>query len=160
MGKRQVGGTTAEFTPDGFVDDYKAKFVNATGSSFLLLKSSATPDRVDDKLGVKYYDVEYVVRTQLGFSFDSLRSLHFLTTFAATSDSLYIMNARHRTRRGRRTGPSSERWPARLRSPHEIAGAVLRLTRACRGMAWYRTCTAAHDRSLVWLSGESSGKKK
>merc|ERR1711974_332300 len=100
MGKRQVGGTTAEFTPDGFVDDYKAKFVNATGSSFLLLKSSATPDRVDDKLGVKYF-----VRTQLGFSFDSLRSLHFLTTFAATSDSLYIMNCQAPDETWEKDGP-------------------------------------------------------
>ena len=27
--------------------------------------------------------VEYVVRTQLGFSFDSLKTLHFITTFGA-----------------------------------------------------------------------------
>ena len=30
--------------------------------------------------------VEYVVRTQLGFSFDSLKTLHFITTFAVALD--------------------------------------------------------------------------
>lgn len=80
------------FTPDLFVDDYRAKFVNSSGSSFQLIKSSNAPDRFDEKLGVKYYEVEYVVRTQLSFSFDSLKSLHYLTTFASTDDCLYIMN--------------------------------------------------------------------
>jgi len=81
------------FTPSIFIDDYRSKFVNSTGSSFLLIKGgSEEPDRVDKSLGVKYYDVEYVIRTQMGFSFDSLRSLHFLTTFAATEDSLYVLN--------------------------------------------------------------------
>lgn len=79
-----------EFTPKIFIEDYKNKFVNASGSSFNLIKGSETPDRVERD--VKYYEVEYVVRTQLGFGFDSLKSLHFLTTFAATPESIYILN--------------------------------------------------------------------
>merc|ERR1712061_212482 len=70
-----------EFTPKIFIDDYRQKFVNASGSSFNLIKGSETPDRIDRD--IKYYEVEYVVRTQLGFGFDSLKSLHFLTAFAA-----------------------------------------------------------------------------
>lgn len=79
------------FTPEAFIDDYRNKFVNATGSSFELIKSKM--DREDPELGVKYWEVEYVVRTQLGFSFDSLKSLHFITTFAAAKDSVYILNS-------------------------------------------------------------------
>jgi len=79
-----------EFTPKIFIDDYKGKFVNASGSSFNLIRGSETPDRVEGD--VKYYEVEYVVRTQLGFGFDSLKSLHFLTTFAATPESIYVLN--------------------------------------------------------------------
>mmetsp|Transcript_144950 Transcript_144950/g.377186 ORF Transcript_144950/g.377186 Transcript_144950/m.377186 type:complete len:273 (-) Transcript_144950:278-1096(-) len=79
-----------EFTPQIFIDDYRQKFVNASGSSFNLIKGSSEPDRVERD--VKYYEVEYVVRTQLGFGFDSLKSLHFLTTFAATPESIYVLN--------------------------------------------------------------------
>lgn len=94
-----------EFTPGLFIEDYRQKFVNATGSSFSLIKGGPSPDRIDEALGVKYYDVEYVVRTQLGFSFDTLKSLHFLTTFAATPDSLYIMNCQAADETWERDGP-------------------------------------------------------
>lgn len=82
-----------EFTPDDFINDYRSKFVNATGSSFNLISGGGPkPNRIDESLGVKYYEVEYVVRTQLGFSFDSLKTLHFITTFAASKDAVNIMN--------------------------------------------------------------------
>jgi len=81
-----------EFTPKTFIADYQNKFVNSTGSSFQLIRGKETPDRVDTKLNVKYFEVEYVVRTQLGFTFDSLRSLHFVTVFAAAPESVVIMN--------------------------------------------------------------------
>ena len=35
----------------------------------------------------EFDQVEYVVRTQLGFSFDSLKTLHFITTFAVSKDT-------------------------------------------------------------------------
>jgi len=81
-----------EFTPAGFIADYEQKFVNSTGSSFQLIRGGTTPVRIDQKLDVKYYEVEYVVRTQLGFTFDTLRSLHFTTVFAAAPQSIVIMN--------------------------------------------------------------------
>jgi len=81
-----------EFTPQAFIDDYKTKFTKSTGSEFKLIKGGGTPDRIDEGLGTKYYEVEYTVRTQLGFSFDSLKTLHFLTVFAATPDSMIIVN--------------------------------------------------------------------
>lgn len=84
---------STDFTPQDFINEYKGKFSNSTGSSFELIKGGGAPDRVDSELGVKYYEVEYIVRTQLGFSFDSLRSLHFFTIFAAAPDSVYILNA-------------------------------------------------------------------
>eukprot|EP00439_Symbiodinium_sp_Y106_P032401 s4170_g3.t2 len=72
---------STEFKVEDFIDDYRNKFVNATGSSFALISGGGQPTRVDEGLGIKYYEVEYVVRTQLGFSFDSLKTLHFITTF-------------------------------------------------------------------------------
>jgi hypothetical protein len=81
-----------EFTPKDFIADYEQKFVNATGSSFQLIRGTTKPDRVDAKTGVNYFEVEYVVRTQLGFTFDTLRSLHFITVFAAAPQSIVIMN--------------------------------------------------------------------
>jgi len=83
---------STDFTPDQFIADYKSKFTNATGSSFALISATDKPFKVDKALGVKYYKIEYVVRTQLGFAFDSLRSLHFLTVFAAAPESIYILN--------------------------------------------------------------------
>mmetsp|Transcript_62955 Transcript_62955/g.149991 ORF Transcript_62955/g.149991 Transcript_62955/m.149991 type:complete len:272 (+) Transcript_62955:66-881(+) len=67
-----------------FVDDYSKMFVSSTGSSFAVLKGGGPPDRVVGD--VEYYEVEYIVRTQTGFTFDSLKTLHFLTVFAKTSD--------------------------------------------------------------------------
>lgn len=81
-----------EFTPQAFIDDYRTKFVDSTGSSFTLIKGGNTPDRVDSDLGVKYFEVEYVVKTQLGFTFDTLKSLHFITTFAASNDCIHVLN--------------------------------------------------------------------
>jgi hypothetical protein len=83
---------STEFSPQDFINDYSSKFVNATGSSFTLIKGGGQPDRIDDGLGVKYYEVEYVVRTQLGFTFDTLRSLHFITVFAAAKEGIYVLN--------------------------------------------------------------------
>lgn len=83
---------STDFSPKDFIDDYQLKFRNATGSSFKLLKGGSAPDRVDDGLGVKYYELEYVVRTQLGFTFDTLRSLHFITVFAAAQEGIYVLN--------------------------------------------------------------------
>jgi len=83
---------STEFTPEAFIADYESKFTNSTGSSFTLLQGGGPPKSVDKDLGVKYYEIEYVVRTQLGFAFDSLRSLHFLTVFAAAPESIYILN--------------------------------------------------------------------
>lgn len=88
--EKREAAKAGEFTPQIFIDDYRQKFVNASGSSFNLIKGSETPDRIDGD--IKYYVVEYVVRTQLSFGFDSLKSLHFLTTFAATPDSIYVLN--------------------------------------------------------------------
>lgn len=97
---------STEFSPNDFIADYEMKFVNATGSSFQLIKGGPTPDRVDDELGVKYYEVEYVVRTQLGFTFDSLRSLHFLTVFAAAPESIYILNCQAQDDKWETDGPT------------------------------------------------------
>ncbi|CAE8586738.1 unnamed protein product [Polarella glacialis] len=83
---------STDFRPEAFIDDYTSKFVNATGSSFTLVRGGGNPNRVDVGLGVQYFEIEYVVRTQLGFSFDSLRSLHFITTFAVSKDSIAILN--------------------------------------------------------------------
>eukprot|EP00930_Biecheleria_cincta_P073468 TRINITY_DN60756_c0_g1_i1.p1 TRINITY_DN60756_c0_g1~~TRINITY_DN60756_c0_g1_i1.p1 ORF type:complete len:257 (-),score=50.25 TRINITY_DN60756_c0_g1_i1:181-951(-) len=83
---------STDFKPEDFINDYRSKFVNATGSAFDLIKGGGPPNRVDEKLGVKYYKVEYVVRTQLGFSFDSLKTLHFITLFAVNKDSINVMN--------------------------------------------------------------------
>eukprot|EP00929_Paragymnodinium_shiwhaense_P115645 TRINITY_DN84640_c0_g1_i1.p2 TRINITY_DN84640_c0_g1~~TRINITY_DN84640_c0_g1_i1.p2 ORF type:complete len:268 (-),score=79.19 TRINITY_DN84640_c0_g1_i1:104-907(-) len=83
---------STEFKPENFIADYETKFTNVTGSSFTLLKGGGAPDRVDKELGIKYYEVEYVVRTQLGFSFDSLKSLHFLSVFAVAPNEVYVLN--------------------------------------------------------------------
>jgi len=83
---------STDFTPAQFIADYREKFTNATGSEFTLISGGGEPFRVDNELGIKYYQIEYVVRTQLGFAFDSLRSLHFLTVFAAAPESIYILN--------------------------------------------------------------------
>ena len=96
-----------EFTPDDFINDYRSKFVNATGSSFNLISGGGTkPNRFDESLGVKYYEVEYVVRTQLGFSFDSLKTLHFITTFAASKDAVNIMNCQALDDKWEQDGPT------------------------------------------------------
>merc|ERR1712192_36972 len=90
----KLEGLQEEWSPKAFIADYKAKFVNATGSSFELISADPpVPDRVDPDLGFKYWQVEYVVRTQLGFAFDSLKSLHFITTFAAGKDAVVILNS-------------------------------------------------------------------
>lgn len=97
---------STEFKIQDFVADYETKFVNATGSSFTLLKGgSGEPDSVDESAGVKYFKVEYIIKTQLGFSFDSLRTLHFLTTFAVASDSIYVLNCQAREEDWERGGP-------------------------------------------------------
>jgi hypothetical protein len=81
-----------EFTPEFFIKDYEEKFVESIGSSFKLIKGGGKPNRVDEKLGISYYEIEYIVRTQLGFAFDSLRTLHFITVIAAAPESIYICN--------------------------------------------------------------------
>lgn len=82
----------SKWTPDAFIQDYRNKFTNATGSEFALIKGGGAPTRVDAELGVKYYEVEYTVNTQMGFNFDSLRSLHFLTVFAVGPEALIVLN--------------------------------------------------------------------
>eukprot|EP00931_Biecheleriopsis_adriatica_P087929 TRINITY_DN62331_c0_g1_i1.p1 TRINITY_DN62331_c0_g1~~TRINITY_DN62331_c0_g1_i1.p1 ORF type:complete len:266 (+),score=60.39 TRINITY_DN62331_c0_g1_i1:45-800(+) len=98
-----------EFKPEDFIADYRGKFVNATGSSFDLIKGGGPPTRVDPDLGVKYYEVEYVIRTQLGFSFDSLKTLHFITTFAVSADCINIMNCQALDDKWDKDGPVMQR---------------------------------------------------
>lgn len=86
-------GADMVFTPKNFVDDYKSKFTNATGSSVKFIREGLEPVRIDSETNTKYYQVEYVVRTQLGFTFDTLRSLHFITVFGAGKDCMYVFNA-------------------------------------------------------------------
>jgi len=100
---------STDFSPNDFIADYESKFVNASGSSFTLIRGGPKPDRVDEQLGIKYYEVEYVVRTQLGFTFDSLRSLHFLTVFAAGPESIYIVNCQAQDERWDLDGPTLKR---------------------------------------------------
>eukprot|EP00420_Gonyaulax_spinifera_P015483 CAMPEP_0197898060 /NCGR_PEP_ID=MMETSP1439-20131203/43117_1 /TAXON_ID=66791 /ORGANISM="Gonyaulax spinifera, Strain CCMP409" /LENGTH=268 /DNA_ID=CAMNT_0043518743 /DNA_START=32 /DNA_END=838 /DNA_ORIENTATION=+ len=100
---RENASTT--FKPEDFIADYKLKFANTTGSSFEVVKGGGEPNRVDAALGIKYYEVEYVVKTQLGFSFDSLRTLHFLTVFAAGPDSIYILNTQAPDEKWQADGP-------------------------------------------------------
>jgi len=83
---------TTEFAPEIFINDYRTKFTNSSGSEFELIKGGGKPDRIDEQLGTIYYEVEYIVRTQLGFSFDSVKTLHFKTVFVAAKESLYILN--------------------------------------------------------------------
>eukprot|EP00933_Yihiella_yeosuensis_P055962 TRINITY_DN54940_c0_g1_i1.p1 TRINITY_DN54940_c0_g1~~TRINITY_DN54940_c0_g1_i1.p1 ORF type:complete len:282 (-),score=57.72 TRINITY_DN54940_c0_g1_i1:240-1019(-) len=83
---------TTDFKPEDFIEEDRRKFGNSTGSSFILIKGGGPPDRVDTDLNVKYYEVEYAVRTQLGFSFDSLKTLHFLTVFAVSQNAINILN--------------------------------------------------------------------
>lgn len=83
---------SAIFTPEFFINDYNTKYSNATGSSFKLLKGDGPPAREDAALKLKYYNFEYVVTKQTDFGFDSLKTLHFYTTFIVAPDSLYILN--------------------------------------------------------------------
>lgn len=96
---------TTDFKPEDFIKDYEDKFTNMTGSSFTLIKGGGAPDRVDKELGVKYYEIEYVVRTQLGFSFDSLKSLHFLTVFAVAKNNIAVLNTQAIDDTWEKTGP-------------------------------------------------------
>lgn len=81
-----------DFNPKVFIADYTNKFSNITGSTFTLIRGGGEPDRVDPDLNVKYYEVEYVVRTQMGLTFDSLKTLHFVTCFGVGNNSLVILN--------------------------------------------------------------------
>lgn len=96
---------STEFKVEDFIDDYRNKFVNATGSSFALISGGGQPTRVDEGLGIKYYEVEYVVRTQLGFSFDSLKTLHFITTFGVGKDCINIINCQSLDEKWDEDGP-------------------------------------------------------
>lgn len=80
------------FKPEDFIADYQKKFQNASGSEFKLLRGGGPPDRIDESLGIRYYEVEYTVTTQLGFDFSSLRTLHFITRFGAGPNALYLVN--------------------------------------------------------------------
>lgn len=97
---------STDFKPEDFINDYRSKFVNATGSAFDLIKGGGPPNRVDEKLNVKYYEVEYVVRTQLGFSFDSLKTLHFITLFAVSKGTINVMNVQALDEKWAEDGPT------------------------------------------------------
>lgn len=78
------------FTPQAFINDYENKFTNATGSTFTLIKGGGPPEK--QELDAVYYTVEYTVKTQLGFTFDTLRTLHFITAFAVIENGFYLLN--------------------------------------------------------------------
>jgi len=105
----QRPNASTDFKPEAFIEDYRSKFLNSSGSDFKLIRGGGNPDLVDKDLGVKYYEVEYVVRTQLGFSFDSLKSLHFITTFAVNQDTVAIMNCQAPDEFWEKDGPKLRR---------------------------------------------------
>lgn len=82
-----------EFTPKAFIAEYKKKYNTETGAEFAVLKGEdAQPTRIDDTLGTIYYQVEYTVRSQMGFTSDTIRTDHFITTFVCAPDSFYFLN--------------------------------------------------------------------